>query len=684
MRLSSLAIVIATFALAAIFSLVAASISATVIEDSSRAEVKQALDREGLDWAEVHAEGLQVFIAGTAPSEATRFKAISTAGGVVDAARVIDDIQVEAPKALAAPDYSIEILRNDAGVSLIGLMPESSDRNAILRRMHRLSGDGRVSDFLETAQYDVPEGWDMALSYAMEAMEELPRAKISIRPGRVVITAMSDSQEDRRRLERSLNASAPSGLRLALSISAPRPVITPFALRFVIESEGQARFDACSADTEEARSRILDAARKAGLSNGADCTIGLGVPSPHWAEAAEQALLALAEIGEGSVTFSDADISLVAAESTPQERFDRVTGKLDSALPDLFALHAVLPEPEVETTGTSEFIATLSPEGMVQLRGRLRGDISRRTTESYAHARFGAANVHLATRQDETLPRGWEVRVLAGLDALSRLHNGALRMTPDSLALTGRTGDSEAKSDISRLLSEQLGEGARYRLDVTYEEALDPIAKLPTPEECEARIDAVLAERQITFEPGSGTIDRAAGKTLDQIADILRECGEIRLEIQGHTDSQGREEMNMALSQSRAQSVLSALRDRRILTGSFTAKGYGETMPIADNDTEEGREDNRRIAFVLIKPESAEEAETQDGGETGEGGPSDGDETDPSQSDTDDVSSEQTDSDANSSEVAQDAETVEEGGGSEPDSGSDGDSDQGTTADDQN
>ena len=98
---------------------------------------------------------------------------------------------------------------------------------------------------------------------------------------------------------------------------------------------------------------------------------------------------------------------------------------------------------------------------------------------------------------------------------------------------------------------------------------------------------------------------------MDEIALVLKTCGDLRLEIQGHTDSQGREEMNLALSQARAESVLNELRARRVLTGSFVAKGYGEATPIAENRTEEGREANRRIEFRLIRPDSAaNESET--------------------------------------------------------------------------
>ena len=93
---------------------------------------------------------------------------------------------------------------------------------------------------------------------------------------------------------------------------------------------------------------------------------------------------------------------------------------------------------------------------------------------------------------------------------------------------------------------------------------------------------------------------------LDEIADVLRECDELSLEIAGHTDSQGREEMNFQLSQSRATAVLIELQRRKVLTTNYVAKGYGELQPIAENDTEEGRETNRRIEFKLAPNKEAE------------------------------------------------------------------------------
>lgn len=610
MRLSSVLIPFAAFVAAAFLSIVAAVLSADMIEDASQRGVQSELARDGMTWADVHAEGLQVFLTGIAPTEAERFKAISAAGRVVDAARVIDNMQIEATAGIAPPRFSVEILRNEAGIQLIGLIPEASDRDRLLRELGRLDGDPEVTDFLETAAYDMPDGWQTALNYALSALEELPRSKISVETGRVAITGMSDSPEERREIEQTLRRMAPPTLELVLDISAPRPVITPFTLRFIADAGG-ARFDACSADSDEARDRILAAAQTAGLQTDATCTIGLGVPTPRWADAVEIALDGIDRLGGGSVTFSDADITLVALMGTDPDQFDRVVGELETSLPEVFALHSTLPTPVEEDGEAPEFTATLSPEGLLQMRGRLPNELTRTMTESYAASRFGSGGIHMAARLDETLPATWSLRVMAGLDALSHVNNGVLTVTGESVSVTGFTGDARANDDISRLLADKLDKTDHFAIDVTYLEELDPIAQLPTPEECVGKVKSVLDAQQVTFEPGSGTLDAEAEPVLDSIAEILRACEAIslKLEIQGHTDSQGREEMNQALSQTRAQSVLNALHDRRILTSGFTAVGYGETTPIADNDTEEGREANRRIEFVLIRP--AEDTETE-------------------------------------------------------------------------
>ncbi len=608
MRLSALLTIALTFSAAAVLALVAANFSVKLIEENSEIGVRDALDDQGMTWAEVQANGLQVMLAGIAPSEAVRFRALSIAGSIVDAARVIDEMEVTAQAAIAPPHFSVEVLRNDSGLSIIGLIPASTDRAAVIARFENMAGGESVADLLESADYPAPPGWEEALSFAITAMAQLPRAKTSVDAGSVAITAIADSAEAKARMEAQLKKAVPSGLKLTLDIAAPRPVITPFTLKFEKDAEG-ARFDACSADTNAARIRILAAGTRAGVTGTARCTIGMGVPSPNWSEAVLQGIDAVNRLEGGSVTFADADITLEALPGSDQANFDKVVGELEASLPEVFALRAKLPAVADPNAGPPEFTATRSPQGQVQLRGRLSDEGLRNLADSYAKARFGSDKVYTAARLAEGLPADWAPRVLTALEALAALNSGTVVVTPDRLAVTGDTGNPDASTEIASLLAGKLGEGATYDIDVTYLEKLDPVLGLPTPDECEAEIGEILKIGKITFEPGSATIDSAALGTMDDIAEILKRCGDIGLEIQGYTDSQGREEMNLALSQSRAESVLNELRARRVITGTYVAKGYGEESPIADNKTEEGREANRRIEFRLIRPDSEAQVE---------------------------------------------------------------------------
>jgi OOP family OmpA-OmpF porin len=78
----------------------------------------------------------------------------------------------------------------------------------------------------------------------------------------------------------------------------------------------------------------------------------------------------------------------------------------------------------------------------------------------------------------------------------------------------------------------------------------------------------------------------------------LKKNPNLIIEVDGHTDSVGSEKYNMVLSQHRAESVMKYLLDHGV-TNTLTAKGYGKTRPIADNSTEEGRAENRRVALKI-------------------------------------------------------------------------------------
>jgi OOP family OmpA-OmpF porin len=605
MRLSMIFTRLVVFAAAAAVALVAAQSTVSQVEQRSVLAVKETLLDQGHEFATVLGDGLQVILEGEAPSEAVRFRAISAAGRQVDASRVIDSLSVSDSAQIVPPEFAIEILRNNAGVSLIGLIPASTDREALTDRIQNIANGLPVTDLLESGDYPEPETWRAAVNYALRALGLLNKSKISVNADRVLVNAISDSPAEKRQLEIALARNTPDGVRLAVEISAPRPVISPFTTRFVLDEDGP-RFDACTADNEEALAKILTAASQAGFQERATCVLALGAPSQTWGEAVALAISAVDDLKGGTVTISDTDVTLVAPVGTAQSTFDNIVGRLENALPDAFAVSAELPVlPGVTSDELPQFTATRSPEGQVQLRGRVPDQITNTVVENFSNAKFGQRNIIMSTRVTEGLPSGWSVRVLAGLEALSELSNGAVSVEPNTLFVHGNTGNKDASATIARLLIEKLGQAADFEIDVTYVKVLDPIAGIPTPQECIAQVTAATEGRKITFDPGSADLDVATQPVIDDIAEILKKCGDLLIRVSGFTDSQGREVMNQQLSQDRADAVLTALRARRVPVSKFESIGFGEENPISDNDTEDGREANRRIEFSLIVQELA-------------------------------------------------------------------------------
>jgi outer membrane protein OmpA-like peptidoglycan-associated protein len=82
---------------------------------------------------------------------------------------------------------------------------------------------------------------------------------------------------------------------------------------------------------------------------------------------------------------------------------------------------------------------------------------------------------------------------------------------------------------------------------------------------------------------------------------LLNDVPTLKIEISSHTDSKGSDDYNMRLSQSRSETVVNYLiNEKKIVKDRLVAKGYGETRPIATNDTDEGRQQNRRSEFEIL------------------------------------------------------------------------------------
>ncbi len=129
-----------------------------------------------------------------------------------------------------------------------------------------------------------------------------------------------------------------------------------------------------------------------------------------------------------------------------------------------------------------------------------------------------------------------------------------------------------------------------------------PAAIAEAPPRVEVRDDRIAINEKIQFEFDKAMIMPASFGLMDEIASVIAKNPQIkRLRIEGYASSEGDVAHNQQLSEARARSVMTYLTGKGIAAGLLVTVGHGTEKPIADNSTEEGREQNRRVEFVIIE-----------------------------------------------------------------------------------
>ena len=159
------------------------------------------------------------------------------------------------------------------------------------------------------------------------------------------------------------------------------------------------------------------------------------------------------------------------------------------------------------------------------------------------------------------------------------------------LELNGRVTIDQAPSLLAQRL-EQIPGVNRIVDSLT---VVDPAIEAAASREQFAQNLAGIDITQVAFQPGSVSFTPASDATLAQLLSLLRQHPQGRVRIEGHTDNTGPDTVNLRVSRDRAAAVANYLMARGIPADQLVVTGYGSTQPIADNSTERGRTQNRRI-----------------------------------------------------------------------------------------
>ena len=172
---------------------------------------------------------------------------------------------------------------------------------------------------------------------------------------------------------------------------------------------------------------------------------------------------------------------------------------------------------------------------------------------------------------------------------LKQVSNGQLRVNGTQIALRGNVRNEAAR--------QQVASGMATALNPTY--SIDN-ALVVASSGAQSRLDDTLSNRTVEFETGSATLTPKGKAILDEMLVVIKELGNPRLRLIGHTDSTGNRLANVSLSLARSASVRDYLIKHGVPAETLNAVGSGPDFPIADNDTAEGRAKNRRIEFRLV------------------------------------------------------------------------------------
>ena len=587
------------FVFAACISVLAASIFSKFIEVSSENYLKSALHGAGYSWVEINADGLLLFLHGTAPSNSERIEALKFGRSMVADQRLIDNISHLESSNNKTSDLNLKILKSIEKVFFIGSFPKgfaSSDFEEMLKTKSSKREEYHI--IIDRTDMASTLNWDLTTSYALSLVDVLKLGKIETDGKQLFVEGIPSDNRDHVKLKEYIKSRAPPNLPVEISFYKPRELISPFTFQIEIKN-GLLQYSDCVVADEESKDRIAIIAEKLSAEAVQECLVGLGEPSPQWAEALERALSISPQLGNAKVVFDNLNVSVILDNFFPEKEYTEILNSLSNTFPPEFVLSLIkLSNDEVSDLSSNKVVATLSPEGLLKIVGPIGEQLDKELVVNFAKVRFGSENASISLHKVGSLPDDWGFRIIAGLEGLRELKNGILNVTPNLIEIRGKTYKKFSSAKITKVVGDKIGYNQRLSLSVDYIDMPKPVDDSLTSSQCINKIEQTLRLRKLKFEPGSDRIDLAGHKTLDDIAKILLNCGDIRLEIGGHTDSQGREQMNLNLSQSRANSVLFELQRRRVLTKNIIAKGYGESQPIASNDTEQGREINRRIEFI--------------------------------------------------------------------------------------
>ncbi|MEQ8657873.1 MAG: OmpA family protein [Hyphomicrobiales bacterium] len=469
----------------------------------------------------------------------------------------------------------------ESGVTLSGFVPDDATRSMILDAAASL---GTVTDSMELG-FGAPDGFADAAAALLTQMQTLDNASGSITDRDLTLSGDAADSTGYDAANAFLSG-LPTGFDSISGRIAP-PIADPFITTLVKTGEGFSLSGVLPDET--ARAVILDALGSESVID--TSTVARGAPENiAIGDLFTSIASSFRDLSNATATLTGAELVVTGTASS----FSAATGA-EAALTAL-GTDTLSVAADITPGPASPFNFGASVEdSAIALQGFVPDEEVREAILADLAALYPGRDVIDGLTVADGAPEGFLAMVQAGLRGLGRLVSGNLQIS-DTNALI--SGDAYYQNSVDRI-AETISSTAPQSFSLTAAiGTLDPPGII-FPQACQIQLRRLLSGNTIRFETGSAAINALSNGLLDRMVRILQSCPNATVEIAGHTDAQGSEEANLTLSQARAEAVSAYLADAGIPQNRLLAVGYGETDPIADNESEDGRAQNRRIEFTV-------------------------------------------------------------------------------------
>ena len=569
-------------------------------------QIENGLDVLGYRWVEIRADGLKLELHGHAPDVLAQRMALESARATAPVAEIIDFSTATLEPPERRDPVRIELHRDARGVTLIGQTASREMRDSLNRALARDGPELQIHDLTGIQAAQPPRAWGPEVNVASLAAAGLPNAFVVVEPGTVTVDAQTADTAEREEITQRLLDAAQGTVSVVLRLRTPSYVIAPFAFSVQKSVGGGLRVENCASRSPEEQAVLRSRLEALSKEVRTDiCAIGLGGPEGDWAGAILAGLDSLEQLPSGRLEISYKAATLVGLPPTSPSEFEVISSTFIATLPTGFTGKTELHADDAEmlrgiSRGNFWMNIMVDSDGL-HIDGQVSDAVGRQAVLTFAAAQFGSDHVHADLQEvHDPAPEDWLEAQLQTIKVLARLDGGKADLASRQIRIEAEVPEPALAHGLHQTLLDALADyEVTTRFAVNLPSQLEGI-ELPAVR-CAAELSQRIREDPIVFDTGSAVLAQESQQIMDDLAGLLERCNGDAIEIGGHTDSRGSKELNLRISKARAEAVRSALIQRGIRLDTVVAHGYGESEPLADNETEAGRKRNRRIEFKAAK-----------------------------------------------------------------------------------